>query len=591
MVFRRTRIWIACLIVIALSSQIVVRGVEPRAAELLPSSTLAYFEIRNPQRLIDFVLDHPIRNKIEALEQVKRAKEERKYLEFKAVVAMVEAKLGQPWRKLLSQVAGQSLALAFDPTNRGSALIVHTADESTATNLVEAVVGLAQSAPGNARNKNRIQTAEYRGTKVYSLDKIRLAVVGQMLIVTNNGEQGKQLLDAYFDRPQKTLATDANYLRAESLVDDAIIWSYANVATLRQAGGLAKFFKGPKDNPVIELLLGGVFGTLQNTPLVALSMQLENQSIGLTATAPYDAAWTGESREYFLGTDGKGSAGQLLTVNQRMLALSAYRDIAGMWLRSDDLFNQKINDDLAKADSNLSTFFGGKDFAEDILAAMRPELQLIVARQSFVDARPVPTIKLPAFGLVADLKDPIKMQPELRRTFQSVIGFLNIVGAMNGQPQLELDMEKSDQLQLITSRYLPDSQSTDTANVRIHHNFSPSIAFAKERFVIASTQELARELAFAKMAAGESASSPAGTSVNTRALIDIKAGREILADNRSQLIAQNMIKEGQTQVEAEAAISTLLELVGWLRTATLRLETSQDVMKLAVTVETSSLGD
>ena len=48
------------------------------------------------------------------------------------------------------------------------------------------------------------------------------------------------------------------------------------------------------------------------------------------------------------------------------------------------------------------------------------------------------------------------MQPELRRTFQSLIGFLNIVGAMNGQPQLDLDMEKSEAAQFVTASYLPD---------------------------------------------------------------------------------------------------------------------------------------
>ena len=88
---------------------------------------------------------------------------------------------------------------------------------------------------------------------------------------------------------------------------------------------------------------------------------------------------------------------------------------------------------------------------------------MVVARQLFAEGQPAPAIKLPAFGVVAELKDPAKMQPELRRTFQSLVGFLNIVGAMNGQPQLDLDMEKSDAAQFVTASYLPDPNAKDPA--------------------------------------------------------------------------------------------------------------------------------
>ena len=132
-----------------------------------------------------------------------------------------------------------------------------------------------------------------------------------------------------------------------------------------------------------------------------------------------------------------------------------------MWRRAGDLFNEQTNEELAKADSGLTTLFGGKDFGEDILGALRPETQVVVARQVFAAGQSTPAIKLPAFGLVAELKDPAKMQPELRRTFQSLIGFLNVVGAMNGQPQLDLDMEKSDAAQFVTASYLPDPDAKD----------------------------------------------------------------------------------------------------------------------------------
>ena len=80
-----------------------------------------------------------------------------------------------------------------------------------------------------------------------------------------------------------------------------------------------------------------------------------------------------------------------------------------MWRGRGDLFNEQMNEELAKADSGLTTLFGGKDFGEDILGAFRPETQVVVARQHFAKGQPTPDIQLPAFGLVAEMKDPEKM--------------------------------------------------------------------------------------------------------------------------------------------------------------------------------------
>jgi hypothetical protein len=253
-----------------------------------------------------------------------------------------------------------------------------------------------------------------------------------------------------------------------------------------------------------------------------------------------------------------------------------------MWRRADDLFDKQTNEELAKADSGLSTLFAGKDFGEDILGALRPETQWVVARQTFVEGQPAPAIKLPAFGLVAELKDPAKMQPDLRRTFQSLIGFLNIVGAMNGQPQLDLDMEKSDAAQFVTASYLADPDAKDQRALKINYNFSPSIAFAGNKFVVASTKEFAHQLAKAK-----ATSRPAGGTarvVNSDVVLQFDALREILADNRSQLVAQNMLTEGHTKDEAEKKIDELLELVGWFDCLNLSLDTTQSELRFTLDV-------
>jgi hypothetical protein len=157
---------------------------------------------------------------------------------------------------------------------------------------------------------------------------------------------------------------------------------------------------------------------------------------------------------------------------------------------------------------------------------------------------------------------------------------LNIVGAMNGQPQLDLDMEKSDDVQLVTSSYLPDPTAKDPQALKINYNFSPSIAFAGSRFVVASTNALARSLATAE--AAERPDSDEIRVVNTDAILHADPLREILTDNRGQLVAQNMLEEGHSKDEAEREIGTLLELVSWFDRLLLSLDTTASELRISV---------
>ncbi len=255
-----------------------------------------------------------------------------------------------------------------------------------------------------------------------------------------------------------------------------------------------------------------------------------------------------------------------LDVDQTLFTLSTHRDFAEMWLRAGDLFNAEINDRFAKADATLTTLFAGRDFGEDILGSVKPEVALIVTRQDFTERLPRPTIKLPAFGLVMQMKEPETMTRELRRTFQSMVGFFNVVGAMNGQNQLEMDMEKlSGEAQLVTSTYLPEDDDRESTDAPILFNFSPTVGFSGKRFVIASTTDLAKQLTLAN--------TPRPEQIDGNTFANVQAGilQKVLADNREQLIAQNMLADGNSRAEAEVAIDLLLQVVGYFHDASARM--------------------
>ena len=257
-----------------------------------------------------------------------------------------------------------------------------------------------------------------------------------------------------------------------------------------------------------------------------------------------------------------------------------------MWLRAGDLFDEQINDGFAEADANLTTFFSGRDFGEEILGALTPQIGFIATRQDFSDTLPIPAIRLPQFALVLEMKNADQMTRELRRTFQSMIGFFNVLGAMEGRAQLEMNMDKLDNgAELITSTYIPEEDDAESTRADLIFNFSPSVGFAKERFVVASTDRLARELVQSRPHANASRIPQA----NTSAALQGDVLKAVLLDNKEQLISQNMLEEGTDRDEAEAAIGLLLEFVGYFNQASLTLNTETERLALKFNVSVTDI--
>ena len=172
------------------------------------------------------------------------------------------------------------------------------------------------------------------------------------------------------------------------------------------------------------------------------------------------------------------------------------------------------------------------------------------------------------------------MRIEFRRTFLSLIGFLNVIGAQNGQPQLDLDFEKSGDSEIITSTYAPEADEKNSKQAKINFNFSPSVGFGGEYFIISSTKQFARELVkLAEKPNLTTGGKAKAITTNTEIDTNFSVIRDALEDNRKQLVAQNILSEGRDKAEAEKQIGILLEALGLLRNFSLKLATSNNTVQ------------
>ena len=556
------------------------------AADLFPASTIAYAELRQPIALLDLILEHPLRQRVEQFDQARQLLESPQYTQFRAIVTLIEQQIGMKWKDALATLIEGGVSVGFDPKTEGLAVVIRSKNQEGLEKLRDSLLKLARDDAQRKGNQDPIKTVEYRGITAYSADNVKFATVGPWLVLVNNDELGKAVLDNYLDGNANSLASSDQFKASRELIKGKpTVWAYFNVAAFRAANADSPLYKKKMGNVLIELLIGGLLGTIQKTPYAVSTLDITKHGVALKVAAPHDPDWVGEEREYFFGPGGKGAALPLLRPEQMILSLSTYRNFSGMWMRSADIFEDNVDAGFAQAGGTLSTFFSGKDFGEDILGSFKPEVQIVAARQKFEENSPIPAVKIPAFAVVFRFKEPKKMRREFRRTFLSLIGFLNVIGAQQGQPQLDLDFEKTGEGEIITSTYAPEADEKNSKQAKINFNFSPSVGFAGEYFIVSSTKQFARNLVqLAKKPKLSENGKEKTITTNTQLDTDLSVIRDALEDNRKQLVAQNMLSEGRDKAEAEKQIGILLEALGMFRNVSLQLSTSSKTIQFELEI-------
>ncbi|MCA9048584.1 MAG: hypothetical protein KDA89_07635 [Planctomycetaceae bacterium] len=558
---------------IPLVSTLIAADRDP--ATLMPPGTIVYAEIPDPPRLLSTVFDHPLAEAVQETEPWKQATQRDGYRAFLAGRKFAEIQLGMDWRTALDTLAAKGISFGVHAESRGVVVVIRAKDAESLQLLREKLLAMNLLGP----EKDRFRQGDHRGIPAWDNGKLKFAVKEDLLVITNKSATGTMVLDRLLDEGTATLADNPNFQAArETRPADTSVWAFADLATLREAGAAKKLFAGESENPAAELLFGGILSNLQHTPHAAASLSVTNGGLDLQLSVPGNSEWIPEERSFYFGPDGHGPAPALPDIRNTLFTLSAYRDISEMWLRAGDLFNERINDGIAEADANLTTLFAGRDFGEDILGAITPQVAFVASRQDFTDVLPAPAIRLPQFALVLKLRDPEKMTRELRRTFQSMIGFFNVLGAMQGNPQLELNMKQIDDAELITSTYIPEEDDADSADAGIFFNFSPSVGFNRDRFVVASTSRLAQELVQAQLR-----DTPAD-GVNTTMQLHADVLHDVLNDNRKHLVARNMLEDGNSPEEAEATIGLLLQFLSYYRDLSLELVNRNDRISVQVSL-------
>jgi hypothetical protein len=537
-------------------------------ADLLPDSIALYAEVASFETL----WSQPIRERLYDSELMQTMLKNPDLAKARDGIRLAEITLGKKLPILLQEISRGGAVAAVDRAKDTAALFIAGDSAEEQQEIARKLMDKAAQLQG--REDGELPSNEYRGISAYRLPQGGFVLLDKWIVIVNKNEMGKAIIDRYLDGPKESLSQSKQFTQAKEshqksnahTTATSLAWVYADVNVLREAGIAEKVLQERPDDFGAELLVGGLFNILRNTPQATAELTATADKLSLAVTTPFDEEWVTEPEEFFFGENITGNALPPLQLPDTLATVTAYRNISSLWLYAGDLFGEKVNDQLVQAESTLTTLFSGKDFGEEILGAFRPEVRIVSTAARFEKDQPIPAVQVPAFALVAQMREPEKMRKELKRIFQSFIGFLNVAGAMNGQPQFDQDMDKIGNADLLIARYAWDDSQPESKEVPIQYNFTPCLLILDEYMVLSSTEKLARELI--EPLQKEKASSKETLTVrpdsnirNTYLELTGRGISEALEQNRDQIITNNMLEKGHSREEAEAEFNVLTQIL------------------------------
>ena len=169
------------------------------AAEFFPKSSIFYAEVADPNGIVESVLSHPLYAKLKSLPEYKAKIAEPEYKQFLMILGFVEGKLGMDWQEAVATLTEGGVHLAFDPSTNGAAAAIEAKDADSLEHLRTVLFELVRNEATRKGDPDPISEHDYRGLTAWHVGELRMATLGPWLILVNNSEIGKAVLDQHLD--------------------------------------------------------------------------------------------------------------------------------------------------------------------------------------------------------------------------------------------------------------------------------------------------------------------------------------------------------------------------------------------------------
>lgn len=432
---------------------------------------------------------------------------------------------------------------------------------------IHAVTGLEVNGQPDAKRSRQID----RVTVFSANPQLHHCYTDGVLMVSNHADL---LADALAAAKSGRNRLSAGKTYRDALADvpqNAVAFACGDMARVRQLIGKGQPLPEQLPNALGGLMFGGWWHTLANAQQAVLWITAEGDSIALNGKVTSAKALPPTHRGFVPAgiVHDSWSAEQLPGF---LAEVSVTRGWAELFAERESLLTLPAAGDLVNFSSTLTTLMGQLDFVNDLLPNVSGPVRLIAARQNFDGKNVAPTPKLPAFAMVIPFKrvEEMGLTRRLQTASQMAISFLNFDAAQKNQPAYLIENQRVGEHMLLTTTFAdaPMRMSGDAKEAMpatqpgmtgVRFNFAPGAAVVGDRYVIATSTDLLRNVVDMISKAGK----PAADAKGAQDSLTIN-GREltaILADNRAELVTNNMLEKDHSRAQAEGEIDGLLGLL------------------------------
>ncbi len=571
---------------------------------------LVFVVVPHPEPLIDRLTDPRFLSYLNLSTGYQAYQKSKNAAELRAVLNLVATELGSTWDQALRDLTGGGIVanVELDPGQPPRICLAVVARKPELLDKANQVfLNLVRQDAKNKGNADPVQTSQHAGVVVHALggqSGVAYAIVAGKLLVSNSVKNLESLIDrtavlqknvgdpsdptqgllsAFGDRPEWIAARKRQG-------PHTMAWGFANLGRLRQLDP-ARFSPSKRPDTGVIVLFGSWYEAVVKAPHVTAAVRWSLAELGASIELPVPSGGRAQSLKGFVPESGRGAA-FLIQPPGTVASLSLWRDWSTIWEAKTDLFAPEAVQGFAQLDTFAGQFFGAREFGPDVLGAFEPHWRLVVARQDYESLKSQPDLKLPAFALVTELKEPDSdFAQRLKVAFQTFVGLSNVDAVQKKGPPLELGTENVEGITLATAQYMTTRTTApggETPNPRF--NFSPSAAQVGKYFILSSSAQLARALI--KDLKGNGGDKKAGAGPHETVVVEasgIEFAR-LLELNRSRLAMRVMLDRGETKENAESQVELGLALFRYLRHGRLAIRDDADATSLELNFELSKQG-
>lgn len=563
--------WSCCALLLVLGQEIQAAQTPAPPTEWIPPDAVICVELNRPKALLDLLTGEKMTRAVTGQAIYQKQAMNPKFMEMINLIRFLEISLDTSWREGLAQIMGGGITLAVCPNDTVLA-IIEAEDEQMLIRAHDLLLTLARSDAQEKGRPDRIASAEYLGVTGWTTDGQEAhALIGKRLLIANKAEGLKTMLELRHRKAHDALAAQAKYKAAGQAVGPGAAGRvYVNLAPIKGIPDVANLLKQDKSNPLASLFFAGLIEALRHASWLALGLDVQDSGMVLRAYVDGQETNPAGTAAFALPSQAGQGAMPNLAVPRRIAAFSFYRDLYRFYAAKDDLFPERTSQ-LIFFENMMGIFFSGRDLTEEVLKETRPELRFVIAEQAYDPNAGVPQIQLPAFAAVLRLRNPQNFDEVVEEAWQKAVGLVNFTRGQQAMPGLIIDRPEHGGTKL-TLAYFSRAGIEETENLHARFNFRPSLALPHDYLILSSTDHLARDLITAVNQESQAATGPLAGRHSLACLDGVQLG-SILKANYQTLVRQNMVKEGKTAAEAEAAIDVLIALAEFVKYVDLSMGT------------------